>query len=78
MASMVQSGVPFSFKSSKEFLEIMEKYPEDYRLIDFADALSTMKMGKLKEEPVFIDAEEDAFDENCNEDCVPGFHKCGK
>lgn len=80
LSSLIQAKISVSFKTGDEFYQIIGKYKDtiQFEKITFQDAMSIIRLGPLKEQEKFIDADEDAFDENCIEECLPGRHACGK
>lgn len=71
------------FMNPIDFYEFFQKYdvPEGtLNPVKIEDAMATLRLGEKmnRKDAKFEDSEVDEFDDNCNEDCIPGNHKCGK
>lgn len=77
----IDDSVSPVFMSIAEFYAFYSKYnvPDGtINPIKIEDAFSTLRFGEKKKEEKFEDVEVDEFDDNCNEDCLPGGHTCSK
>lgn len=71
------------FMDLVEFYTFLMKYnvPEGtINPVKIEDAMATLRLGEKmnRKDEKFEDSEVDEFDDNCNEDCIPGGHSCGK
>lgn len=71
------------FMNLLDFYEFFNKYnvPEGtLNPVKIDDAMATLRLGEKmnRKDAKFEDSEVDEFDDNCNEDCIPGSHTCGK
>lgn len=71
------------FMNMLDFYQFFNKYnvPEGtLNPVKFDDAMATLRLGEKmnRKEAKFEDSEVDEFDDDCNEDCIPGNHTCGK
>lgn len=71
------------FMNMIEFYDFFMKYnvPEGtINPVKVEDAMNTLRIGEKmnRKDQKFEDSEVDEFDDNCNEDCIPGSHTCSK
>ncbi len=74
---ILDDTIPTTFFSITDFA--CDLYKKEMIMVDIEDIYINLRINsKIKKDEVFEDVEVDEFDDNCNEDCIPGKHSCGK
>lgn len=71
------------FMSVVEFYKFFSKYDQPkgtLKAVKFDEAMATLRVGEKisRSESKFEDVDEEEFDDNCTDQCLPGNHHCGK